>query len=337
MHAHQPTTLLFEKALERGLPMSPATLAAAMDHLRGMDTVATGLPLDVGELYSRPELDAATAADIKSRFLGRFTHGVPPELAVKWQARELLRPESHPEQVTAADVARWPEDVAVRIGSWCRFRQHLVPQKLAVLLCDHPNLNVAASAIARVSDQTLIERVVDRVGTAAAASCATKDRLLTHACALVAGWEAPPAAVVHAARTWTSPLALASVDVRRLPQDALERVVALWMLPRMAAASIEPEYFVTASLAVLRGTDDDLKVRVRDAWLATGALARFEASVKDGDDDGDLEALRTKFADAGLPLERPLLERPYTSAVRHGPQGLRQPVHRHRRPHRGVS
>jgi len=206
---------------------------------------AAGATADIGATYSRPELSAAQAATLWD------LHAVPSMARTRgastvalWHARRLLRPESRPEQLSAATVAGWSRELAAEVSEELSLPGRPVPAAVATALMARPELSTAWRAATTRPDCAQARAMIDRVGALAAQKWPGLDipsrgmvaGELRSALTQIGSWRTPTLLHEHAAATWTSPACLSTLPTAHLSGRAAARVATLWLLPALAAA-----------------------------------------------------------------------------------------------------
>lgn len=305
---------LIDTAIGARVPMSRQALEIAT-------TLALRDELSALDLFVRPDLPAdlaARLADPQQHASGRLPGGKNAH----WAGAALLRPEANPHLLTRADVTALP----IATASWLADRAIAAPEHVPDALVEHlmarPDMRthvkavVAAASPARSHLHELVRDAVISLGeqaeqrwgrTLVLQAQLHPDQTLVEALTLLGNRATPPWVRDLAARTWASPSALARINSRDLGPEAIARIIAVYIVPALAAPSTKAVgRLAEASNAALDGAALLDAQLLRQAWLDSQSLPKVKRET--------LARLKVALAAAGAPLDPPVIERPMDRA-----------------------
>ena len=227
MVATHPLATLLAYAIRDGGPREPATTKA-------MCQFATQNPWllavnNAWRLYVRDDLSAEQALAVRARYTaaGYCT----PRSEAMWSALYLMRPEAHPELLTAADVAAWPANVASAVASLRVAAAFTAPTAVLVELTHRSEGATRLTATNELRHAKARDAAIEvgRLGTAGMSVSAT-DRItrnwLTPAVRELSRAANP---ATSAAQSWARTLAVKSaLVIPNLSVDAVRALAAAW-------------------------------------------------------------------------------------------------------------
>jgi len=308
MSANPNLEALFRAALLTGAPLPGTALAAAVASALNAGGISAMMT------YSRAELSATQAATLWDRYAhaGCVDGGDTP---ASWQARRALRPESHPERLSAADVAGWPAEMAQHAAELLRGPRGCgLVGGVAEALMGRPELATAMTAAFAAPGSARAHALVAALGeqggltwpdayfvnTPSAAD--TPRQELLRAIQAVGSLSAPAELAEFAALTWDSPACLSILRAGGLSARAAGRVVTRWLIPAVATAAGTAITLSRRSIALLPQVDKSVAGLLADTWVVGGLIGDLDAA--------QVDELAAAFLVAGVPLVQPILGQP---------------------------
>ena len=326
-----PLTVLFSAALNSEVRWEPSTTAAVYDSAMSTRHMSS---YHAGMLYSRPELSAAQALALRTKYTKAGAGTTSMSL---WSARHLMRPEANPDLITKADVDSWPANLAAEVADLRRAWQAAVPATVLEELMGRPELSTRLTAASALPEHEQARAVITDVGRLGAAlwpgldlpdAVHVADRELRDAIVSVGTPSTAWQLREFAAETWESPACLACLCTTGVTAAAAARITRNWLTPavKKLGRAKSPTYPTTKTRVRTLASKSELVIphlpvadvhNLSAAWSAHGLLVKL-------DDHSLVRQLTSMFADVGVTLGVSVGAQPVSYLVDLAPEHVKE-------------